>query len=105
MMEWKNLTITKVYDADAVTMSQLDEWIDKYCEKIKPYICDVGSFLKEAQEKGKRMLFEAQLGSLRDLDYGIYPYTTSSNTTAAYAPIGSGLPSAKVDDVVGVVKS
>ena len=105
MMEWKNLTITKVYDADAVTMNQLDEWIDKYCEKIKPYICDVGSFLKEAQENGKRILFEAQLGSLRDLDYGIYPYTTSSNTTAAYAPIGSGLPSAKVDDVVGVVKA
>ena len=61
--------------------------------------------MKEAQANGKNILFEAQLGSLRDLDYGIYPYTTSSNTTAAYAPIGSGLPSAKIDDVVGVVKA
>ena len=50
-------------------------------------------------------MFEAQLGSLRDLDYGIYPYTTSSNTTAAYAPIGAGLPTAKIDDIVGVVKA
>ena len=46
-----------------------------------------------------------QLGSLRDLDYGIYPYTTSSNTIAAYAPVGSGLPSARMDRVVGVVKA
>ena len=61
--------------------------------------------MKEAHASGKNILFEAQLGSLRDLDYGIYPYTTSSNTTAAYAPIGSGLPSAKIDDVVGVVKA
>lgn len=105
LMEWKNLTITKVYDAKPYTMDQLHTWIQEYCEKIKPYICDTGTFLKQAQAEGKRILFEAQLGALRDLDYGIYPYTTSSNTIAAYAPIGSGLPSAKIDDVVGVVKA
>ena len=42
---------------------------------------------------------------MRDLDYGIYPYTTSSNTMAAYAPIGSGLPSLKIEEVLGVVKA
>ena len=62
-------------------------------------------FLKTASKDGKKILFEAQLGSLRDLDYGIYPYTTSSNTTAAYAPIGSGFPGAKIDSVLGVVKA
>ena len=56
-------------------------------------------------EADKKILFEAQLGALRDLDYGIYPYTTSSNTLAAYAPIGSGLPSARIDEVIGVVKA
>ena len=105
LMEWKNLTLSKVYGAKEYTMEMLDEWIDTYCEKIKPYICDTGDFLKQAQNEGKNILFEAQLGSLRDLDYGIYPYTTSSNTTAAYAPIGSGLPSAKITDTVGVVKA
>ena len=105
LMEWKNLTLTEVYGAEGYTMEMLEEWIDNFCEKIKPYICDTGAFLKQAQDEGKNILFEAQLGSLRDLDYGIYPYTTSSNTTAAYAPIGSGLPSAKITDTVGVVKA
>ena len=105
IMEWKNLTLTKVYGAKPYTKEMLEEWLNTYCEKIKPYICDTGAFLKEQQENGKNILFEAQLDSLRYLDYGIYPYTTSSNTTAAYAPIGSGLPSAKINDVVGVVKA
>lgn len=105
LAEWKNLTLTEVYGAKPYTEGMLDEWLSDYCEKIKPFVCDTGAFLKEAQASGKSILFEAQLGSLRDLDYGIYPYTTSSNTTAAYAPIGSGLPSAIINDVVGVVKA
>ena len=105
LMEWKNLTLTNVYGAEPYTMEMLEEWINSSCEKIKPYICDTGAFLKRAQQEGKNILFEAQLGSLRDLDYGIYPYTTSSNTTAAYAPIGSGLPGAKITETVGVVKA
>ena len=105
IMEWKNLTLTKVYGAEPYTMEKLEAWLSDACEKIKPYICDTGAYLKNAMEEGKKILFEAQLGSLRDLDYGIYPYTTSSNTTAAYAPIGSGCPLAKVDDVIGVVKA
>lgn len=105
IMEWKNLTLTQVYGAKPYTEEMLDKWIKASCEKIKPYICDTMSFLREAQNAGKNILFEAQLGSLRDLDYGIYPYTTSSNTTAAYAPVGAGLPSAKIADVIGVVKA
>ena len=105
LMEWKNLTLTSVYGAKGTTMEQLEAWMDSYCEKIRPFICDTGAYLRKAQQEGKRILFEAQLGALRDLDYGIYPYTTSSNAIAAYAPVGSGLPSAKIDNVVGVVKA
>ena len=105
LMEWKNLILTGVYGAEPYTMEKLEQWIDEFCAKIRPFVCDTGSFLKEAVKEGKSILFEAQLGSLRDLDYGIYPYTTSSNTTAAYAPIGSGLPSARLSDVIGVVKA
>ena len=105
LLEWKNLTLTKVYGAAPYTMAMLDRWLKDYCERIKPFICDTGSVLKKAQNEGKSIMFEAQLGSLRDLDYGIYPYTTSSNTLAAYAPIGSGFPAARVDDVIGVVKA
>ena len=105
LLEWKNLTLTGVYGAPAVTMEELQQWLDNYCEKIKPFICDTGAFLAQAQKEGKKILFEAQLGALRDLDYGIYPYTTSSNAIAAYAPVGSGLPCVKLDEVVGVVKA
>lgn len=105
LMEWKNLTLTRVYGAKPVTMEDLEVWIDVFCNKIKPFICDTGAFLRKAQAEGKQVLFEAQLGALRDLDYGIYPYTTSSNAIAAYAPVGSGLPSAKIDEVIGVVKA
>lgn len=105
LLEWKNLTLTKVYGADPFTMEDLEKWLSDYAEKIKPFVTDTGLFLKNAHKEGKQILFEAQLGSLRDLDYGIYPYTTSSNTTAAFAPIGSGYASAKIDEVIGVVKA
>ena len=105
LLEWKNLTLTRVYDASAYTMEQMDQWLQKYCVPILPFVCDTGAYLKQAQSQGKAILFEAQLGALRDLDYGIYPYTTSSNTLAAYAPIGAGLPSAGIDEVIGVVKA
>lgn len=105
LIEWKNLTLTKVYGAQPYTIEMLNNWLDNYCEKIKPFITNTGAFLKQAKKDNKNILFEAQLGSLRDLDYGIYPFTTSSNTIAAFAPIGSGLPSAKIDEVIGVVKA
>ncbi len=105
LMEWKNLTLTKVYGAAPYTEEMLEQWIQDYGEKIRPYVCNTGSYLKKANKEGKKIMFEAQLGSLRDLDYGIHPYTTSSNTSAGYAPIGSGFPGAKIDDVIGVVKA
>ena len=105
LMEWKNLTLTKVYGAAPYTEEMLEQWITEYGEKIRPYVCNTGAYLKKANKEGKKIMFEAQLGSLRDLDYGIHPYTTSSNTSAAYAPIGSGFPGAKIDDVIGVVKA
>nr|MBQ6241276.1 adenylosuccinate synthase [Lachnospiraceae bacterium] len=105
ILAWKNLTLTRVYGAEAVTEEELDEWLARYGEAIRPFVCDTGEILREADRAGRRILFEAQLGALRDLDYGIFPYTTSSNTLAAYAPVGAGLPSLRVDEVIGVVKA
>ena len=105
LLEWKNLTLTKVYGASGYTMAQMEQWLQDFCAPILPFVCDTGAYLRQAQAQGKSILFEAQLGALRDLDYGIYPYTTSSNTLAAYAPIGAGLPSAGIDEVIGVVKA
>lgn len=105
LLEWKNLTITRVYGAEPYTMEMLEAWLEEYAYKIKPFITDTGKLLRTAQAAGKQIMFEAQLGSLRDLDFGIVPYTTSSNTTASYAPIGSGCPSVRIDDIIGVVKA
>ena len=103
--EWKNLTLTEVYGAEPFTSEMLKDWIQTYCEKIKPFVCDTVEYLTESINSGKSVLFEAQLGALRDLDMGIYPYTTSSNTLASFAPVGAGAPSAKINEVVGVVKA
>ena len=104
-MEWKNLTIEKVYGAEPCTMEDLRLWYSTYCVPLMPFISDLDSFYDEAQAQGKNIMFEAQLGSLRDIDFGIYPYTTSSSTIAAYAPIGAGAPSMKLDEIIGVVKA
>ena len=97
--------LTKVYGANGHTMDELMQWVEDYAMKIVPHLANTTKLLRAAQAEGKSILFEAQLGALRDLDYGIYPYTTSSNAIAAYAPVGSGLPTAKLDEVVGVVKA
>ena len=105
LLEWKNLTLERVYGAEPYTLEKLTEWLDEYGEKIRPFVCDSSEFIDAAAAEGKRIMFEAQLGTLRDIDFGIYPYTTSSNTLAAYAPIGAGCPAARVDNVIGVVKA
>ena len=105
LMEWKNLTLKGVYGAEPYTWEDLKTWLDTSCEAIRPFICNTGTLLRKAQKDGKRILFEAQLGSLRDLDYGIYPMTTSSNTIASFAPVGSGLPGANIEQIIGVVKA
>ena len=105
LLEWKNLILRNVYGAPGYSLDQLLDWVHDYGERILPYLCDTGVFLRQAAEGKKRVLFEAQLGALRDLDYGIYPYTTSSNAIAAYAPVGCGCPALSIDRVVGVVKA
>ena len=105
LMDWKNLILTAVYGAEPYTMEMLEKWLEEYCSKIKPFVCDTGTYLREAQKNGKSILFEAQLGALRDLDYGIYPYTTSSTTLASFAGTGAGAPYIRPDEVIGVVKA
>ena len=105
LMEWKNLILRGVYGAEPYTWEEIGQWLKTSGEAVKPFIRDTGSFLRTARKEGKRILFEAQLGSLRDLDYGIYPMTTSSNTIASFAPVGSGMPGAEMERIIGVVKA
>jgi len=101
--QWKNLTL-KGY-GETTDAKKVLESLEKCAEFLTPFIVDSTEYLKEEIQKGKKILFEAQLGALRDIDYGIYPFTTSSHTLAAYAPIGSGVPFVKLDRVLGVMKA
>ena len=105
IVEWKNLTIEKAYGAKPYTVKELLDWFKKFGEPLKDYICDTGYFLNKALDEGKKVMLEAQLGALRDIDFGIYPYTTSSNTITAYGPVGAGIPNRKVDNAIGVMKA
>ncbi|MBQ8403801.1 MAG: adenylosuccinate synthetase, partial [Clostridia bacterium] len=101
ILDFKNLIISKVYEAQPNTLEGIMAWLDEFGSILKPYICDVGEYLDNAIKEGKNIMFEAQLGALRDIDFGIYPYTSSSSTIAAYAPIGAGIPGKKLDRTLG----
>ncbi|MBK8799881.1 MAG: adenylosuccinate synthase [Caldilinea sp.] len=74
-------------------------------EKLGDRIIDTMPMTRRAVEQKKHILLEGQLGVMRDLDWGIYPYVTSSNPTASYAASGAGLPARTIDKVIGVVKA
>lgn len=105
IVEWKNLTVVNGYHAEPVTTEAMIEYFETYGAPLKDYICDVGVYLNEAHKEGKKIMFEAQLGALRDIDFGIYPYTSSSSTIAAYAPIGAGVPNLQLDNSIGIMKA
>ena len=105
LIDWKNALVVKGYGQEPIKYEEVLEWIHTYGDPLIPYLCDAGELLEGAQESGKSIMFEAQLGALRDINYGIYPFTSSSSPLAANAPVGCGLPSLKVDEVIGVTKA
>ncbi len=78
ILEWRNLMIHNGYGAEPVTTDDMYAWLRTYGDKLKPYVCDTTAYLADAIKDGKRIMFEAQLGALRDIDFCIVPYTSSS---------------------------
>lgn len=105
IVEWKNLTVEGGYHHAPLTVEEVWNYFETYGMPLKEFICDTGLYLNNAEKEGKKIMFEAQLGALRDIDFGIYPYTSSSSTIAAYAPIGAGVPNLKLDKSIGVMKA
>lgn len=104
IIDWKNMTI-KAYGFEPVTVEEMKEYFETYGKPLAKYVTDTGSYLDKAHAEGKNIMFEAQLGALRDIDYGIVPYTSSSSTIAAYAPIGAGVPNLKLTNSIGIMKA
>ncbi len=104
IVAWKNMTI-KAYGFNPVTVEEMQSYFEEFGKPLAEYVTDVGLYLDDAAAKGKNIMFEAQLGALRDIDYGIVPYTSSSSTIAAYAPIGAGVPNLKLTNSIGIMKA
>ena len=105
ILEWKNLTLEGGYHMPPLKLDDIMDWLTEYGNFALPYVQNAGAYLDAAARDGRRIMFEAQLGALRDIDLGIYPYTSSSPTIAAYAPIGAGIPGRRLDKVIGIMKA
>lgn len=105
IVEWKNLTVERGYGHEAIKTADMVEWLRKFGLPFADYVCDTTEYLTEAVNSGKSVMFEAQLGALRDIDFGIYTYTSASTTLAAYAPIGAGVPQCRLDESIGIMKA
>ncbi len=94
-----------VLGGEAVDGGEIYRICLQYREQLGPRIVDTVPLVRHALESDMRLLLEGQLGVMRDLDWGIYPFVTSSNPTASYAAAGAGLPARAIDRVIGVVKA
>ncbi len=91
--------------ADPVDEESLIKEYTAAAEKMKAYVVDSVTMINDAAKAGESILFEGAQGTMLDIDYGTYPFVTSSNTTAGGACTGSGIAPSKIDRVVGVIKA
>lgn len=100
----KNRTIA-YFEGEPVSLDSLSALCLRWAERLGPHIVDVLPLVRAAVETNQSVLLEGQLGVMRDLDWGVYPYVTSSNPLASFGPVGAGLPVQALSDVIGVVKA
>ncbi len=105
VLEIKNLILEHVYHKPLIDADELMETLKEYRDMIAPYVVDSVAFIHNALKEGKNILLEGQLGSLKDPDFGIYPFTTSSSTLAGYGAIGAGIPPYEIKEIITVVKA
>lgn len=101
----KNVLVEHLYHKSPIDLEQLVRYMQELAEKIRPMVCDTTRFLHDADKAGKVILLEGQLGSLRDPDHGIYPYTTSSSPLAGYGCVGAGVSPRSITDIYCVTKA
>jgi adenylosuccinate synthase len=91
--------------AEATDERRISELYLAAGERLRRHVVDGAVLVDDALERGERILLEGQLGTMRDIDWGIYPYVTSSSPIPGGASLGAGLPAVKIDRVLGVAKA
>lgn len=105
VLEVKNLILEHVYHKPLIDADELFETLKGYRDMVKPYVVNSVELIHKALKDGKEILLEGQLGSLKDPDFGIYPFTTSSPTVAGFGAVGAGIPPYEIKDIITVVKA
>ena len=104
-IEMKNKYITKVFEDEALDFEAIFKEYKEYGKKIAPFVRDTSVIVYDDIKSNKSVLFEGAQGMLLDIDYGTYPYVTSSNTTAGGVANGVGIGPNMITDVVGIAKA
>jgi len=103
---WIKKKIINVFDSDwDANLNEIYENYKSYGEKLKPYVIDTAYYLNKAIDSGKKVVFEGAQGNLLCIDFGCYPFGTSSNANALGICAGTGIPPKKIHRIVGVVKA
>lgn len=105
VMAERNAYIEKVLGAEPLSPERVYEEYLGYGEVLGPFISDVSSIIRRSGDEGKKILFEGAQGSLLDIDFGTYPYVTSSNAGLGGVFSGTGAVPALVNSIVGVAKA
>lgn len=101
----KNELIVNVYKAEALDEDQIVKEYMGYMEEIKPFIMETSILIDNASKAGKKILFEGAQGTFLDIDYGTYPYVTSSHPISSGVAIGAGVNPFALNKVVGIIKA
>ena len=101
----KNLTLEKVYEHAPLDAEEIIREYETYAERIRPLVCDTIALLNKQVDAGKKILFEGAQATMLDIDYGTYPFVTSSHPISGGVGIGAGVAPKKIDTVVSVVKA
>lgn len=100
-----NLVLERVYDADPLELESLVSELETYGERLRPYVTATEPIVAATLAERKQIVVECAQGAMLDVDYGTYPFVTSSATTAAGACQGAGVPPTSVERIVGVFKA
>ncbi|GFP78240.1 adenylosuccinate synthase [Clostridium fungisolvens] len=104
-VEAKNEYITNVLNGEALSFEEIYNDYIAYAERLRPYIQDTSVKVYDAIKSNKQVLFEGAQGMLLDIDYGTYPYVTSSNTTSGGVSNGVGIGPTMITNAVGIAKA
>ncbi len=104
-VEEKNRLLQGLYDAAPLSWEEIYEEYVAYAKRLEPYVCDTVEYVNAAIKGSKRILFEGAQGSLLDVDFGTYPFITSSNATACGAAPGAGVSPKQIHKIYGVMKA